>query len=364
MRKSILIAISILCAPTSLSHAAEFPLFDIEARKAALQTEDYKEIKEMCMAKGASYPEDGLEPVIALKPTKAYGTDRGMNNFAWAMMLDGGRALAGDLEAKKRAAALLLSWAKVGALYESKVHHDPYYAIKRGMIPVIVTYAIIKDEYSFAHQNLVEAWIDKLVRKIDHKFGGDVDHNNHRYLADSLLMLWGAYKDDKTLYQKGIERFEIALKDMEDDGALPLEDRRGNRALWYIRQSIADLTLMAEVAKYKNDDLYNKEIEGRSLALLVNHFIHGVYNQDILLERASENYIPGPSDYFLQQDMGFLDDRGRRHYLGVGELYRISAEDEFSKKRFDMLMKQHVDDERPLIDDYIGGNATCFWAEP
>ncbi|MCB9982177.1 MAG: alginate lyase family protein [Rhodospirillales bacterium] len=347
------------------SHAADrFPLFDIDQRREELTRPEFKDIREGCMAINEKMPDRELEPRNSLVATQGYGTDNGMNNFAWAMILQGGRALAGDKKADEAARKLLLDWANAKALEETPEHYDPYYALKRGLLPTITTFAIVRPQMSKDEQETVKAWLDGLVRRVDATFDGDVDENNHRYLADSVLMLWGGYIGDKRLYKKGVERFEAALADMQADGALPLEDRRGARALWYLRQSLADFTLMAEVGRNKGDDLYALEKNDRSLALLMNHFLNGVQNQGVMLERASENYIPGPSNDFLNPDMGFLDNRGRRHLLAFGEAYRLHAQNEFSRARLETLMLREVDEERPLMDDYIGGNATCFWARP
>ena len=43
---------------------------------------------------------------------------------------------------------------------------------------------------------------------------------------------------------------------MDKEGALPLETRRGARALWYIRQAITDLSVIAEIYERNGDDLY------------------------------------------------------------------------------------------------------------
>jgi poly(beta-D-mannuronate) lyase len=369
MKKQLIPALVVTAATlggfsASAYAAKDFPLFDIDSRRQELIRPEFAAIREGCLARKENLPEKGLEPVGTLQATETYGSDRSLNDFAWYMIVQGGRALAGDKKAAEDTGKTLLEWAHAKALEQTPEHYDPYYALKRALLPTITTYAIIRETMSAEEQKTLENWLDGLVRRVDAKFDGDVDRNNHRYLADSVLMLWGGFIGDKALYKKGIGRFETALSDMREDGALPLENRRGARALWYLRQSLADLTLMAEVARNNGDDLYGMEKDGRSLSLLMNHFLNGVYNPGIMLERSSENYIPGPSDNFLSPDMGFLDNRGRRHLLAFGEAYRLHAKEDFSRARFETLMRREVDDERPLMDDYIGGNATCFWAKP
>lgn len=342
-------------------------LFDVEQRRAELTKPEFAEIRKACMAQDISQPEKDIpKPVDGLKETEGYGTDRSMTEFSWFMMIHGGRALAGDKTSEGLIKTALLQWADADALAKTEEVHDAYYALKRALLPMIVSYTIIRESLSSDEQEKIEDWIDPLVRKVDKKFDGDVDLNNHRYLADSVLTLWGAVIDDDDLYDKGQERFEIALDQMQADGALPLETRRGARALWYIRQSIADLTLIAEVYALNGDDLYGMTKDGKSLPLLTNYFISAANAPLAIMPDASANYIPGPSEEFLNQDMAVLHRRGgKRHYMAFAHLYlKHYGTEELSAVRLNTLMQRTGFKELPLIDDYIGGNATCFWGAP
>lgn len=342
-------------------------LFDVAARRAELAKPEYAAIRAACMATEVNQPDEEIpEPVKGLKETEGYGTDGSMSEFSWFVMIHGGRALAGEKKSEDLLKQALLQWAGVNALSETEEVHDAYYALKRSLLPMIVGYTIVRDGLSGEERKKIESWIDPLVRRIDKKFDGDVDHNNHRYLADSVLTLWGDVIGDSQLYAKGRERFEIALDQMQPDGALPLETRRGARALWYMRQSVTDLTLIAEVYGRNGEDLYGLERDGKSLPLLTNYLVSAIRAPLVVLPDASANVIPGPSADFMNQDMAFLARRGgRRHYMAFSHAYiRHYGPDEFSSARLKALMQETGFKELPLIDDYIGGNATCFWGQP
>ncbi|MFA7276769.1 MAG: alginate lyase family protein [Pseudobdellovibrionaceae bacterium] len=371
MKKNNVIAVLAVCVMlsslTTQAAAKSGGLLDVAARKEQLASPAYAEIRKACMAEDISQPDEDIpEPVDGLKETEGYGTDRSMSEFSWFMMISGGRALAGDKKAEEQIKKALLEWAEAKALYETEEVHDAYYALKRSLLPMIVSYTIVKDSLSSSEQQKIENWIDPLVRKIDKKFDGDVDMNNHRYLADSVLTLWGDVIGDDELYSKGKERYEIALDQMDKEGALPLETRRGARALWYIRQAITDLSVIAEIYERNGDDLYGLKKDGKSLPLLTNYFVSAVRAPLVVTPDASQNYIPGPSDYFIQQDMGFLARRGgKRNYMSFAHLYiKHYGMQELSAARLSALMKETAFKEVPLIDDYIGGNATCFWGQP
>ena len=157
---------------------------------------------------------------------------------------------------------------------------------------------------------MVASWIDRLVRKVDHRFNGDVDHNNHRTLADSVIALWGSVSGDDELYAIGRRGFDATLAQAKEDGSLPLETRRGSRALWYMRQTLGSLTLIAEVAAGRGEDLYAADLRQESgkakapLTRVSGYFANVVAEPDLVLPYAAENYIPGPS--FARAGSGLL----------------------------------------------------------
>lgn len=349
------------------ANAADVSLFDVNERKKQLQTKEYSEIKKYCMALETKQPDDKMpEPIMGLKATKGYGTDKSLNDFTWAIMIHGGRSLSGEETSTSLLKETYLKWANANALNETEQTHDAYYALKRALLPIIVSYTIIHDDLNKDEQKIIENWITPLVQKIDFKFDGDVDHNNHRYLADSVLTLWGDIIDDKELYKKGKERFEITFDQMDKEGGLPLETRRGSRALWYMRQSLSNLTLIAEVYKNNGENLYDLRKDGKSFPLLTNYFVSAVNAPLMVLEESSANHIPGPSDYFLNQDMGMLTTRGgKRHYMAFVYPYiQAYGDEELSSIRLQALAEKTAFKQLPLIDDFMGGNTTCFWGKP
>ena len=209
----------------------------------------------------------------------------------------------------------------------------------------------------------MERWLDCLVRRVDRRFDGDVDHNNHRYLADSVLMAWDAAIGDSTLYAKGIARLRTAFEQMRGDGSLPLETRSGARALWYTRQAMASFVVMAEIAALKGDDLYALSVGGRSIDTGLHFFLSAVHSPLLVTPYAVENYIPGPSEDWTRQDLSMLHTRPHGcHYLAWDEAYVARRGTTITGESLAALLDRHgVPAERPLIDEYSGGNGTCFW---
>ncbi len=375
MARNQLIAILGTCAVLlagAVSTAAQGPqsylgLFDVAARKAFLAQDSAADARQACLAVEADPAWGHLEVIKGLSSTQGYGTDRSGAAYAWATMVLSGRALAGDRNAEASLKALLLKWADAGAFAQTEQVHDAYYALKRLLLPTVVAFSIIRDDLTADESKRVEAWIDPLVRRIDQTFDGDVDLNNHRYLADSVLMTWGSMIGDEALYRKGMDRFHTILSDARGDGSLPLETRRGSRSLWYMRQSLSSMTVMAEVAAGHGDDLLRETVgdtgDRRSFATILSFWINGLTNPIMVNAYAAENYIPGPEEDFMKTDFGFLQNRGNgRHYLAFLEALAVRQPDSYALRRSAALLAREGSDERPLIDEFIGGNATCFWS--
>ena len=343
---------------------AKTVLFDVAKRKAELRAPSFAKARDYCMARDARFDGKLPKPISGLKTTEGYGSDNRPAKFSHYVMVLGGRVLAGDKQSSTDLKHALLTWARADALTKGDHHHDTYYALKRYMLPVVVSLSIIDSELTDDERQTIIRWIDKIVPLLGKKFDGDVDLNNHRYLADAVLMAWGAYKGDKQLYQIGVRGYKKALTHILADGSLPLETRRGSRATWYMRHALSSLVTLAEIDKAHDGNLYQMGYKGRSLASIVNYFVTASFAPLMILPDAAGNYIPGPHKDFLVQDTDYMRRRGHdRHYMAFAEAYRHQPT--MAAKRLELLMNQKTQwKQRPYLDDYVGGNATCFYWKP
>jgi poly(beta-D-mannuronate) lyase len=187
--------------------------------------------------------------------------------------------------------------------------------------------------------------------------------NNHRYLSDSVDMAWGALRGNHTLFREGIEGFLLALAQMRADGSLPLETERGARALWYQRQAIASLVTIAEIAAVQGYDLYALEVEGRSLHRAIEFLARALERPELVLPYARANEKPGEFTNYLVQDRSFMQRRGhQRHYMAWLEPYRARFPEREATRALTRLLDQYEGGWRPMVDDFSGGNTTCFFA--
>jgi poly(beta-D-mannuronate) lyase len=360
---SVALAILGLAAPASA--AGWSGLFDAGTRATLLSTEPYREIRAACLSIAIDPAWAGLVPIKKLTATEGYGSDQSAEDFSWAVMVLSGRVLAGDAKARSTLDALLSAWATAGAFTQTQEVHDAYYALKRQLLPLTVAYAILKSDLEPARAVLLEGWIGALVKKVDHLFDGDVDRNNHRVLADSVLAVWGSILGDRAMMEKGLSRYEAVLAEARPDGTLELEARRGARALWYQRQTLSSLTVLAEVARGQGIDLYGRRApDGQSYAALLGALINGIKSPVLVAVYAAENHIPGPERDYRKLELGFLKTRGHgRHYMAWSEAAALTGTG-LSFDRLREFFKRQIRAERPLIDEFVGGNSTCFWGQP
>ncbi|WP_243373953.1 alginate lyase family protein [Microvirga solisilvae] len=352
----------VLAAGSSFAQSKPLGVFDVEQRRAVLAQPASANIRAACLAIPRDPAWNALKPIPGLKATQGYGTDGAANDYAWAVMVLTGRSLAGDLSSEGALRDLLIAWAKANAFSQTEVESDAYYALKRILLPSVVGYSVIQRGLDDEQRRVIAGWLDPLVRKVDYLFDGSVDHNNHRYLTDSVLMAWGAVSEDQTLYEKCLTRYRAILHEARADGSLPLETRRGSRALWYMRQSLASMTVMAEIAATRGDDLYAMSEDGGSFDRVISYTLNGITEPRIVMAYASENYIPGDESDFRKQDLGFLSKRSHgRHYMAWAEAVIARDRPGLATRRLKTLFTRGLRNDRPLIDEFAGGNATCIW---
>jgi poly(beta-D-mannuronate) lyase len=247
-----------------------------------------------------------------------------------------------------------------------------YYNLDRTLLPMIVAYSLVRDDPAVSdhERRRIDAWLHQLVwrrgpgRTRDPALSSS--RNNHRYLSDSVTMAWGILQGDDEAFRSGIERYRAALGQMRRDGSLPLETARGARALSYQRHAIASLVAIAEMAAVQGSDLYGIEgDQGQSIHRAIAFLLDGIDDPAMVWPYALENINPGPYRNSKVQDLGFMKERGHgRHYMAWVEAYRAR----FPSSALALRLQDELDAfgaaERPLIDEYIGGNASCLFGLP
>jgi poly(beta-D-mannuronate) lyase len=343
-------------------------LFDRGARREALVAMPQDRREHLCVARRSGWPRHGVVQNVY------NGTQPG-EGFALTMMVAAAAAFGtDDFAAAEAAISNLRRWAEGDALNRFKENPAPsmYYNLDRTLLPVIVTFSLVRDYPGMAasDEERIEAWLDNLVWRRGPGRERDPDatssRNNHRYLSDSVTMAWGILRGDDGMFRAGIATYVDALAQMREDGSLPLETARGSRALSYQRHAITSLVAIAEMAAAQGYDLYAIEgPEGQSIHRAIGFLLDGIDQTSLVWPYAQENDNSRSYRNYKVQDLGFMSERGHgRHYMAWTEAYLARFPDTELAERLRQSLDEFGPAEPPLIDDYSGGNMSCFFALP
>jgi poly(beta-D-mannuronate) lyase len=126
----------------------------------------------------------------------------------------------------------------------------------------------------------IAAWLkhvaDQTKSFYDAKTMGDGNRNNHFYWAGIEVAAIGILADDRADFDWGIKAYDNGVARIQPDGTLPLEMKRGSRALHYHLYALAPLILLAEFGEVNGIDLYARD-QG-ALHRLVNTSVQGLIN--------------------------------------------------------------------------------------
>jgi poly(beta-D-mannuronate) lyase len=364
-------------SPTSLVPTAdatvEVPvtgevMLKVAARKAELAKLPLEERRRLCGTPQTVWPSHPVVRTIKLRADG--GPDSRSEPFALAVMQEAALVLAeGDTTAHAALLNNLDRWARGAALTKIEEASNSYYALDRTLLPTIIAWSILREtsDVEPERRQRVERWLHRLMRlrgdqRSQAAAGETTLRNNHYFLRASVSMAWGALVENHDYFEEGMAAFSQALADMRTDGSLPLETERGARALWYQRHAIASLVAIAEMAALHGRDLYAEERDGRSLHRAIRFLLDAIDDPRLVATYAQVDYKPGIDLDPTQQDLSFLTRRGHdRRYMAWAELYLARFPERLESQRLLTLLRGADPDFRPMIDDYSGGNMSCFF---
>lgn len=343
-------------------------LFDPAARHEVLAAMPPEQRRFLC-----GPPESEWQSFKAITRPRAPGSRKGKSAEPFAMEVMRATAWAvatHDRDAIRAVVRVMNRWAKGKALTKVDETTNELYAVNRTILPVIVSWSALKDQAEMDQEKArrIEDWLADLMelrRQMAPAPDKITARNNHHYLNASVEMAWGALTGDRAAFGQGIAAYMDALAAMRADGSLPLETARGARALWYQRHAIASLVTIAEIAAVQGYDLYGLQIDGRSLHTAIRFLVDAAADPRLVRGYAQENSNPGPSDDWQAQDLSFLVMRGHgRHYMAWVEPYRARFPGRAEAKELSALLAARDPRFQPAIDDYSGGNMSCFFGKP
>ena len=110
-------------------------------------------------------------------------------------------------------------------------------------------------------------------------------------------MQLGILLNDNKLFRKAFKNYEYAIKFQRKDGSMPIETRRGGRAMFYQGRAMTALTTIAIIAENQGYNIWDYDHKGKNFHNIVKFFIDFTENNEIVFKYAKEMKAPGPVSY-------------------------------------------------------------------
>lgn len=166
----------------------------------------------------------------------------------------------GDPAAAQCTLNWLGAWADDGAMLGQmiRVNNNQSFYMRQWMLDAVaMAYLKVHDQADARQRARIDPWLQRLARaNLAYWNNPKRRRNNHYYWGGLGVLATGLATDDDALWQAGHAAFQKGVDDIQDDGSLPLEMARGQRALHYHDYALAPLVMMAELARLRGQDWY------------------------------------------------------------------------------------------------------------
>ena len=323
-------------------------------------------------------------PIKAIKKIKApsgYGLDDRFDYVYDRIEKVSVNCSSGDLKACESIHKTLLIWAesdaakRTGPSDEEGRHWNDTLTVNLYVATPMIT------AYSFAIQRInipkeddekIKKWLKKIVRRNQHlmydktyDYGGASGipkraHNHALSSAMSHMSLAILLGDNKT-FKKPFKNWIGAVKYQRKDGSLPIETRRGGRAMFYQGRAMTALATIAVMAENQNINIWNTKFKkNKDYHNIVKFFVDFTENPEIVFKYAKEMKAPGPAKDYKNQDLdssgsvwGWMPAYASR-FPNHENIKRIKSWDKANMNKYQRLMSSALSN--------VGGTARDFAA--
>jgi poly(beta-D-mannuronate) lyase len=180
--------------------------------------------------------------------------------------------------------------AKDGVFTGKMSSNQAYYVQGWTIGAIAIAYLKIRDSgfVTPEQQQEILQWITKVVSQSQQYFEahrkeakGDAV-NNHLYWAGVEVAAAGIAANDRSLFNWGIATYHVGIAQIQPDGSLPQEMRRGQRALHYHLYALAPLVYLAEFGEVNGLHLYAEH--DYAIKKLVDLCTHGLEDNSFFVK--------------------------------------------------------------------------------
>ena len=278
-------------------------------------------VKDLYISPDINY----VKPVLKVKAPSGYGLDNrfdhALSKFEDFSFPCGG----GNHEACKNVKRVILEWAKANAAKrkgpsdgESRYWNDTLTVNLYIASPMMAAYSFAKQVINIpeSEDKIIKDWFKKIVKKNAHLMydysnyksgsgatGTPKRAHNHALSSAISHMQLGILLNDNKLFRTAFRNFQAAIKYQRKDGSMPIETRRGGRAMFYQARAMNALAVIAILAENQGYDIWDYEYKGKNYHNIVKFFIDFTENNEIVFKYAKSMKHPGPAKNYKKQDL-------------------------------------------------------------
>lgn len=209
----------------------------------------------------------------------------------------------GDEAEAKCALDQMDAWAKAKTLldYDAKESSQAWFQVGWTLCSTSITESVLinDDTLDKAEQKRVIDWLHAAGKKLlSFEKPGEPGNNLHYWRALAATGIGVISKDDG-LFQFGVNVYREAIGELDENGALPREMQRHERASHYQTFALQPLVLIAEFAARQGVDLYGYAKNGRTIRNAIVFFGKSVDDPTILKQYTPDEQVKefGTGDY-------------------------------------------------------------------
>ena len=266
-----------------------------------------------------------VKPVLKVEAPSGYGLDNrfdhALSKFQDFSFPCGG----GNVEACKNVKGVILEWAKANAAQrtgpsngEGRHWNDTLTVNLYIASPMMAAYSFAKQviNISEVEDKIIKDWFKKIVKKNKHLMyeysnyksgsgatGTPKRAHNHALSSAISHMQLGILLNDNKLFRTAFKNFEAAIKYQRKDGSMPIETRRGGRAMFYQGRAMNALAVIAILAENQGYNIWDYDHKGKNYHNIVKFFIDFTENNEIVFKYAKSMKHPGPAKNYKKQDL-------------------------------------------------------------
>ena len=265
-----------------------------------------------------------VKPILKVEAPVGYGLDDRFDNALDKFSNFSHPCGGGNREACENVKRIILEWAKADAAkrtgpsdHEGRHWNDTLTVNLYIASPMLAAYSFVKQAIDVPSEEdqIIKKWFKKIVKKNEHLMYNQIYKKNtqaagvpkraHNHALSSAIahMELGVLLNDQKFFRKAFKNFEAAIKYQRKDGSLPIEVRRGGRAMFYQGRAMNALAVIAIIAENQGYNIWDYEYKGKNYHNLVKFFIDFTENNEIVFKYAKEMKSPGPAKDYKIQDL-------------------------------------------------------------